>query len=144
MKNAELEMTTRPWIPRASFLVLAALLTFSICDGGRTSLAESKATMFQGDSLNLQQNFPNPFNPSTTIRYGVAEAGVVVIKVYNTLGQEIEVLVDEEKQPGAEYQVMFPLDGAYFPTGQYTYVMTFTSDADGSKTKLIKRMQLIR
>jgi hypothetical protein len=142
MNNAGLEMTTRPWIPRASFLVLAALLIFSILSGGRTSLAERKAIIFQGDSLNLQQNFPNPFPYTTTILYGVAEAGVVEIKVYNTLGQEILTPVDEEKEPGAE--ILLHLDMSAFPSGQYTYVMTFISDADGTKTKLIKRMQLIR
>jgi len=137
-------MKAQLWIARASFLVLVAIPTFFLSNNGRTSIAESNAAIFQTDSLNLQQNSPNPFNVSTEIRYGVSEAGVVLIRVYNTLGQEIQVLVDEEKQPGAEYQVRFPLDGSYFPSGQYTYVMNFTSDADGSKTKLIKRMQLIR
>src|ERR1017187_8617407 len=142
MRNAELGRMPRPWIIRASFLVLAALLVFSSWHDGRTVLAESRAAIFQADTLNLQQNTPNPFPITTEIRYGVAEAGEVAIRVYNTLGQEVQVLIDEDKQPGVEYQVQFPLAGSSFPSGQYTYVMTFTSAADGSKTKLIKRMQL--
>jgi hypothetical protein len=142
MNNAELETTPRRWMPQASFFVFGAILTFFLCNDGQTVIAESKATMFDADSLNLQQNFPNPFTYTTTIRYGVSEAGEVVIKVYNTLGQEIMTPADDEKEPGAEY--LLHLDMSAFPSGQYTYVMTFISDADGSKTKLIKRMQLIR
>jgi hypothetical protein len=142
MRNAELGIGPRSRIFRASFLALAALLVFSSWHDGRTILAEGRVSIFQGDSLYLLQNNPNPFPISTTIDYGVSEAGTVVIKVYNTLGQEILTPVDDEKQPGVEYRLH--LDMSYFPSGQYTYVMTFTSDADGSKTKLIRRMQLIR
>ena len=48
----------------------------------------------------LEQNYPNPFNPSTIIRYHVPEAKHIILKIYNALGQEIETLTDEIKQPG--------------------------------------------
>ena len=55
----------------------------------------------------LSQNFPNPFNPSTTIRYSLPEACFVSLKVYNVLGQEVEILVNEYKNKGI-YEVTFP------------------------------------
>jgi hypothetical protein len=58
----------------------------------------------------LQQNFPNPFNSGTVIRYDVAEKSRVTLKVYNLLGQEIQSLVDET-QPPASYQVRFEAQG---------------------------------
>ena len=56
--------------------------------------------------FNLQQNYPNPFNPSTKIRYSIPHLSNVVIKVFDILGNEIETLVNEEKQSGT-YEVEF-------------------------------------
>jgi hypothetical protein len=54
----------------------------------------------------LLQNFPNPFNPSTVISYQLPVSGIVTLKVYDILGNEIATLVNEEKQPGT-YEVEF-------------------------------------
>lgn len=70
----------------------------------------------------LQQNYPNPFNPSTTISYSVAQETHIKIIVYNLLGREMSILVDEVKQPGnystiynVETLLMKPLpSGTYF------------------------------
>ena len=52
------------------------------------------------DRTSLSQNMPNPFNPSTTIEYQVAEAGQVKLAIYNLLGQEVRVLVDARNEAG--------------------------------------------
>ncbi|MDX1700641.1 MAG: T9SS type A sorting domain-containing protein, partial [Melioribacteraceae bacterium] len=51
-------------------------------------------------TYSLEQNFPNPFNPSTTISYQIKDEGKVQIKIFDVLGREIKVLVNETKQPG--------------------------------------------
>ncbi len=48
----------------------------------------------------LSQNFPNPFNPTTTINYQLEKIGFVSLKVYNILGQEVTALINEVKSPG--------------------------------------------
>ena len=65
----------------------------------------------------LQQNYPNPFNPSTTISFSIPKASRVYLKIFNILGQEVAVLVDEEKGAGY-YQVRWE---AALPSGVYFY-----------------------
>jgi hypothetical protein len=67
--------------------------------------------------FSLEQNYPNPFNPSTTINYSLAEAGLVRIAVYNLLGQEIKILVNDFKEAGPHSVTFNASDltsGAYF------------------------------
>ncbi|MCZ6701811.1 MAG: T9SS type A sorting domain-containing protein, partial [Ignavibacteria bacterium] len=70
------------------------------------------------DEFNLYQNYPNPFNPSTIISYQIQEQQLVTLNVYDILGNEIAVLVNEEK-PVGNYEVEF--DASSFPSGVYFY-----------------------
>ena len=54
----------------------------------------------------LYNNYPNPFNPTTFIKYDIVKNGNVSLKVYDVLGNEVATLVNEEKQPGS-YEVEF-------------------------------------
>jgi len=73
------------------------------------------------ETFNLQQNFPNPFNPSTLINYQIPSNSFVKIKVYDPLGKEICTLVNEQKDAGS-YSVNFSAQelssGVYFYTLQ--------------------------
>ncbi len=83
----------------------------------------------------LQQNYPNPFNPSTLIRYSVASAGHVSLKVFNVLGQEVASLVDEEV-PAGSHEVRF--DAQALPNGAYFCRMQTATFAQTLKMLLIK------
>ena len=69
--------------------------------------------------FSLSQNYPNPFNPSTTISYSLPKATNISLKILNTLGQEIAMLVNERKDAGS-YQVQW---NATVPSGIYFYRM---------------------
>jgi photosystem II stability/assembly factor-like uncharacterized protein len=77
-------------------------------------------------SFQLNQNYPNPFNPSTKITYSIPKAGFVSLKIYNMLGQEVAVLVDEYKTPGVytkEFNASNLSSGVYYYgliSGQFT------------------------
>jgi hypothetical protein len=64
----------------------------------------------------LAQNYPNPFNPSTTIRYGLPHKIAVQLTVYNTLGQQVALLQNEEQEAG-NHEVQF--DGSGLSSGVY-------------------------
>jgi hypothetical protein len=77
------------------------------------------------DEFALLQNYPNPFNPSTVISYQLPVSGMVKLKVYDILGNEIAILVNEEKQPGT-YEVEFDVTShsgkvRNLPSGIYFY-----------------------
>jgi len=78
------------------------------------------------DKSSLQQNYPNPFNPSTTIKYFLTKPSNVQIKIYNQLGQEVYVLVNEQKLAG-EYNVTWngkDAKGNELASGVYYYRLT--------------------
>jgi hypothetical protein len=65
----------------------------------------------------LEQNYPNPFNPTTTIGYGLKEKGNVKITVINSIGEEVALLVNEEKESGyhtVEFNAANLSSGVYF------------------------------
>ena len=66
----------------------------------------------------LSQNFPNPFNPSTKIKYSISQSSQVQIKVFDVLGNEIETLVNEDKPVGT-YELTW--NAVNLPSGVYFY-----------------------
>ena len=69
----------------------------------------------------LYQNFPNPFNPSTNIRFDLLKAGFVTLKVFNIMGQEVATLVNENLQSG-KYNIQWNISrAAKISSGVYFY-----------------------
>ncbi len=83
----------------------------------------------------LEQNYPNPFNPATVIKYGVPEASLVQLKIYDVLGNELVTLVNEEKHAGT-YLVEF--DASEFSSGVYFYTMKTNGFAQTKKMVVAK------
>ncbi len=94
------------------------------------------------DRHELYQNYPNPFNPSTTIKYSIPVETLratslqhVTIKVYDILGREVRVLVNEEKNPGV-YEIKF--DARNLASGLYFYKITSGNYSETRKMILLK------
>ena len=80
-------------------------------------------------------NYPNPFNPVTEIRYSIPLYTLVNIKVYDIIGREVSVLVNEYKTAG-NYKVVF--DGTNLPSGVYFYKLEAGRYSESKKMVLIK------
>ncbi len=83
----------------------------------------------------LEQNFPNPFNPSTSIKYAVPEKSHVLIKIYNIVGEEVVLLADEEKDRGW-YTISF--NAPRLASGIYIYRMQAGNFISTRKMMLLK------
>ncbi|MCX6152055.1 MAG: T9SS type A sorting domain-containing protein [Ignavibacteriales bacterium] len=83
----------------------------------------------------LAQNYPNPFNPNTTIKFSVLESGMVTLKVYNSLGQEVATLLNEVKSAGV-YETNF--DASKLTSGTYIYKITTPQFSSTRKMMLVK------
>jgi len=87
------------------------------------------------NEFNLYQNYPQPFNPVTTIKYQIPVTNKVVLKVFDVLGNEIETLVDQKK-PAGIYEVDFV--GTELTSGIYFYSLTTEEFIDTKKMILLK------
>jgi hypothetical protein len=87
------------------------------------------------NGYSLSQNYPNPFNPSTTIKYSVPERSRVTLTIYGILGNEIETLINEEKEAGS-YAVTW--SNQRLATGVYFYRLT------AGKYTQTRKMMLVR
>ena len=100
---------------------------------GKKSIKNDEITV--KEYFNLEQNYPNPFNPITTIKYSILDAGVVSLKVYDILGKEVAVLVNEDK-PAGSYVVEF--DAGELASGIYIYRLTSGQFTSSKKLILLK------
>ena len=119
-------------------LVKYAPLKFGQSFQIQANFSPDESTIHQ---FELQQNYPNPFNPTTTIEFKLPEPGAVTLKVYNMLGQEVRILLNNEMMEDGEQSVEFDASG--LPSGVYFYKITAQGE-DNQQFQSIKRMILMK
>jgi hypothetical protein len=85
--------------------------------------------------FNLGQNYPNPFNPTTTISFSIKETGKISLRIYDTLGNLVDEIFNETKQPG-EYKINY--NASKLSSGIYLY------ELQNSKFTSVKKMILLK
>jgi len=85
--------------------------------------------------FDLSQNYPNPFNPSTTIKFSIPQSSNVTLKIFNTLGQEVSTLLDQNMEAGS-HTINF--DASDLNSGIYFYKLDAGSYSEVKKMTLIK------
>ncbi len=105
---------------------------------GFTTAVSSSSFPHTPRAFALSQNYPNPFNPATTIKFSLAQAGSVKLSIFNILGQEVAVLVDENYPVGVH---TVSWDGSQQPSGVYFYRLELDTQTPGGK-KLVKTRKL--
>jgi len=83
----------------------------------------------------LDQNYPNPFNPATNFRFSIPQAGFTTLRIYNLLGQQVAVVIDEYMSPGS-YDVRFDASG--LSSGIYLYTIRVNDFSASKKMILMK------
>mgnify|MGYP000321372828 CR=1 FL=1 len=102
--------------------------------GGTVGIRDQEITEVP-TSFSLEQNFPNPFNPTTTIQYSIPFSEKVSLKIFNLLGEEVKTLADEFQEAG-KYSVQFNANN--LPSGIYFYRLQAGSFVQTKKMILLK------
>jgi photosystem II stability/assembly factor-like uncharacterized protein len=89
--------------------------------------------------FDLKQNYPNPFNPRTTIKFSIPKSGIVTLKIYNTLGQLVETIINDKFKPG-EYH--YNWNAGNYASGVYYYKITLNNSKENVLTKSRKLILL--
>ncbi len=107
-----------------------------ILDVQFTPVSVERIEDFIPANIYLEQNYPNPFNPTTVINFGITKAANVDLRVYDMLGREVAVLVDNQFMEAGKYSSKF--DASKLSSGVYLYKLK------AGDFELTKKMQLIK
>ena len=124
-----------------SFRILAVKGGFNINWFSFSSISENSDISETPKIYSLEQNFPNPFNPATTVRYSLPVDSKVVIKISNVLGQDVKLLRDEIISAG-NHEVQF--NSSTLPSGVYFYRLSAVSVDGKQKFSSIKKIILLK
>jgi hypothetical protein len=104
-------------------------------DGNYSFSSIVQVCLSQPKRFHLYANYPNPFNPETTITYDLADAKLVVIKIYNLSGKEVATLLNEHQKPGS-YSILW--NARSVPSGIYLCRMKAGSYRESFKLTILK------
>lgn len=107
-----------------------------VLDPQVTPLSVERENSQLPDNFYVNQNYPNPFNPSTTIKFGINQASNVDLRVYDILGREVAVLVNNEFMGAGKYNVKF--DSKSLASGTYIYRIIAGNNTVSKKMQLLK------
>jgi opacity protein-like surface antigen len=111
-------------------------IDFMISDGSGIMMTKQFIFSYTGPKeFKLEQNFPNPFNPTTKIQYQLPQDSRVALKVYDILGSEVATLVNEEQEAGYK-EVQF--NGSNIASGMYVYRLQARDYVSTKKMMLLK------
>lgn len=115
-------------------------IIFEISDGIEKWTKEIILSVQIPNKLALMNNYPNPFNPVTTIGFTLPDKGEIVLDIYNMLGQKVQRLIKSTKEAG-----YFSVDwnASSFASGIYVYRLSFT-DSKGNQKIIQKKMTLLK
>ncbi|HEX2787946.1 MAG TPA: T9SS type A sorting domain-containing protein [Ignavibacteria bacterium] len=108
---------------------------FTNVGAGPITNITKEITSVNTDNYELKQNYPNPFNPSTKISFSIPQSNFVKLKVYNVLGKEVAVLVNENLARGTNE---YAFNGTNLASGMYFYKIETNSYAQTKKMLLLK------
>jgi hypothetical protein len=94
-----------------------------------------RSSILSSNGFSLEENYPNPFNPSTTIRYHILEKSFVILKVYDVVGNEVAELVNAEKPIGT-FEINWNAEN--LTSGVFFYKLQAGSFVESKKMMLIK------
>ena len=121
------------WVEDGLFTVtLDASSVTTLVGSGISSKADG---MVRPQMFRLYQNFPNPFNPATTIKYNLARSGHVILRIYNTSGQEMATLINGFQSAGEHELNWHP---GWLPSGRYLYRLQADEFSDTKQLILLK------
>ena len=115
--------------------------TLAISDGGTVNISGNTSVI--PEKYNLLQNYPNPFNPVSKIKFELPEKGIVNLRVYNTAGQLVSELLNEQVLSAGVYTADF--DGGNLASGVYFYRLEIINESSGAQEFMgSKKMILLK
>ncbi|MCU7505266.1 MAG: T9SS type A sorting domain-containing protein [Ignavibacteria bacterium] len=140
-QNEEIEVEFSFNVEKNAPVGQEAMLKFlAVGPAGEQWTKQIKIIVSAPDKYELYQNFPNPFNPSTTISYQLSEQSKVSLKIYNALGEEVAALAENIREAGY-YETQW--NASSFASGIYIYQL-YAKGKDGHEFIQRKKMLLIK
>jgi hypothetical protein len=144
--SRELRMPVPPAVPEGSYVICLTATSGSAMTTSCQEIQIMSWTPPDGEGSSAQgnlsaSNFPNPFNPTTNIAFNLPTASEVSITVYNTLGQQVRSLIDDETLPAGQHTVVWDgtnQSGNQVASGMYFYRLETGNEAITKKMIMLK------
>lgn len=118
------------------------ITTWAVLDPNTLVGIDDETSVIIPNSIELYGNYPNPFNPSTTIKFAIPETGNVNISIYNTVGEEVKSLNLPNRNAG---ELSYTIDASSLSSGVYFYKISLSNSASGKQyNSSVSKMILLK